>query len=78
MGLNLMTNPMAYHLMLKHRRFFRQLRHELKFSRTGLVAARVQIVTEEPPILLIDTIGLSRLPLQRWWRQYLATGQLPG
>jgi len=68
---------MSYRLLLKHRAFFRALNRELKVAQVGCLAVKVQVVTEEPPLLQIDTLGLSKLPIQQWWSEYLNTGKLP-
>lgn len=68
---------MSYRLLLKHRAFFRALNRELKVAQVGCLAVKVQVVTEEPPLLQIEILGLSKLPIQQWWSGYLSTGQIP-
>lgn len=68
---------MSYRLLLKHRDFFRALNRELKVAQVGCLAVKVQAVTEEPPLLQIEILGLSKLPVQDWWSEYLNTGQIP-
>ena len=69
---------MSYRTMLKHRKFFKALNYELKFVRTGCITVSVKVVIEEPPILIVDALGVSLLPYSNWWADYLQKGDLPG
>lgn len=64
-------------VLFKHRLFFRSLNHDLKYLSNGTVAVRVMVVTEEPPLLILDCIGNPHYPANAMWQRYLRTGNLP-